>query len=124
MRALPILAAAVLLGGCGSHPRQPEGSSPDAEIAGAPPLAALTSASIALPEDDERFPGPHGALLDRTCLACHSVAMVRNQPPLTRKQWTATVTKMHEAYGAPFELSEVDAIVDALVRSKVAPTKP
>jgi hypothetical protein len=122
MRGLSLLAMTALLAGCGSPQRQH--NAPEAEVASAAPLAELTSASITLPADEETFPGPQGKLLDRTCLACHSVSMVRNQPPLTRQQWTATVTKMHDAYGAPFELSEVDAIVDALLASKVAPVKP
>ncbi len=83
------------------------------------PLASIQKASITLPEDAETFgEGEHAALLNRTCLACHSTSMIRYQPPLDRKTWTAEVTKMREAYGAPFAKEETGAIVEALMATQ------
>lgn len=111
-----IVALCALLAACG--PKQASNASePATEKADAPPLARISSASITLPPDDETFgEGLDADLLNRTCLACHSVSMVRYQPPMNRKQWTGTVTKMREAYDAPFEQSETPAIVEALMR--------
>jgi hypothetical protein len=116
IKACLTMAACALLAGCGSKQRS-DAPEPAATQSGAAPLASITSASITLPDDEETFgEGADGALLNRTCLACHSVTMVRYQPALNRKQWTATVTKMREAYGAPFDKSETPTIVDALLR--------
>lgn len=123
MRLALLLAPLMLLPSCHSEPRDPPPH--DAAVAqdGAKPLATIRSASIELPADEETFAeGPHGDVLNRTCLACHSATMVRYQPPLTRKQWTATVDKMREAYGAPFQKAETETIVDALVATQ--PSKP
>lgn len=98
-----------LLGACGGEPS----GEADASVA---PLAMLRSDSIALPADEETFgEGAEAALLNGKCLACHSVTMIRYQPPLDRKQWTAIVDKMREAYRAPIEPGETEAIVDALM---------
>lgn len=123
-RALPVLAMLALLAGCHSAATDDAdapgpGSAPESFA----PLSRIASSKIDLPSDDETFgEGPHAELLDRNCLACHSASMVRYQPPLNRKQWTATVTKMREAYDAPFAASETPAIVDALMAT--APSKP
>lgn len=114
----------LLLAACGSQPgatsTQPDTAAVDAKPAA---LTAIKSASIDLPADEETFgEGPHADILNQNCLACHSASMVRYQPPLTRKQWTATVDKMRKAYGAPFEKTQTVAIVDALVANQ--PTKP
>jgi cytochrome c5 len=122
MRVL-LVATSLLLAGCHSAPQERAGQANGAAPTGTAPLAAIRSASIELPADDETFGhGAQGDVLNRTCLACHSATMVRYQPPLTRKQWTATVDKMREAYGAPFQKSETAAIVDALVATQ--PFKP
>jgi len=123
----PLLLAPLLLAACHSEPEPatPEGAQDvSAAVPEHPaPLATIRSASIELPADEETFgDDAHGTLLNRTCLACHSTSMVKLQPPLTRKQWAATVDKMHDAYGAPFDKSEAPAIVDALVAT--APFKP
>jgi cytochrome c5 len=116
--------ALLLLAACGSSPdaasNQRDAAEPEAKSAS---LNAITSASIDLPADDATFgEGHHAEVLNQNCLACHSASMVRYQPPLTRKQWTATVDKMREAYGAPFEKAQTGTIVEALVATQ--PTKP
>jgi cytochrome c5 len=108
----------LLLAACGSRPDPASDTQDTTQVADAKPaaLTQIQSSSIDLPADDETFgEGPHAEVLNRTCLACHSASMVRYQPPLDRKQWTATVNKMREAYGAPFQASETTAIVDALM---------
>jgi hypothetical protein len=122
IKLLTPLFAIALLAGCGSRSDTPEDET-SAETTHMQPLAAIQKAGITLPDDTETFgEGPHADVLNRNCLACHSVSMVRYQPPLSRKQWTATVDKMRETYGAPIEASETGAIVDALMAT--APSKP
>ena len=124
MRLALFIAPILLLAGCHSAPReqQPEAQAETTSDSFAP-LGTIKSASIDLPADDETFgDAPQVEVLNRNCLACHSAAMVRIQPPLTTKQWTATVDKMREAYGAPFDKAETGAIVQALTATQ--PTKP
>ncbi|MDF0491339.1 hypothetical protein PX554_24800 [Sphingomonas sp. H39-1-10] len=72
----------------------------------------LTSAAIELPIDDAMYPaGPNADVINRNCASCHSPSMAMTQPPLTKAQWTATVTKMREAYHAPVPAADVPAIV-------------
>lgn len=109
MRLSCALLGLGLVAACGGKP------SGEAEATVAP-LAMIRSDSIALPADEETFgDDPQAAVLNGKCLACHSVTMIRYQPPLDRKQWTATVDKMREAYRAPIEPGETVAIVDALM---------
>jgi len=110
--------ALLLLAACGSRPDATTDAQDTAESVEEKPasLTRINSASIDLPADEETFgEGPDADILNRTCLACHSVSMIRYQPPLDRKQWTATVNKMRDAYGAPYSASETPAIVDALM---------
>ena len=124
MRLALFIAPILLLAGCHSAPReqQPEAQAETTSDSFAP-LGTIKSASIDLPADDETFgDSPQAQVLNTNCLACHSAAMVRTQPPLTAKQWTVTVDKMREAYGAPFDKSETGAIVQALTATQ--PSKP
>lgn len=116
MRAITIAPVLLALAACGSQPKDDGETLQGEGITQVASLATIQSASIDLPADEETFgKGPQAELLNRTCLACHSASMVRYQPPLNRKQWTATVDKMREAYAAPFEKGEREAIVDALM---------
>jgi len=77
----------------------------------APPkkAPAVSKVSITLPGDlDFTFKNAPGVdVVQANCLACHSSAYVSTQPILTQAQWTAEVTKMKVAYGAP--IADIDA---------------
>lgn len=105
MRAPP-LAILVLLAACGSPPGK------TAKEPSPAPLTEIRSARITLPDDTQTFGDP---VLDAHCTACHSATMVLYQPPLNRKAWEGVVTKMREAYKAPIDQAQTDAIVDALM---------
>jgi len=78
--------------------------------------ASPASVSVQLPPPQEAFPG--GAEAEparRHCLTCHSSDYIFTQPPLTRAQWTAEVTKMIKVYGAPIPGDAVAPIVQYLV---------
>jgi len=81
-------------------------------------LLAATSAivTINLPRPNIEFkPGPGADLATANCRTCHSAAYVYTQPPLTRVQWTAEVTKMKKVYGAPIDDANIAPIVDYLL---------
>lgn len=76
----------------------------------------LKSVSVDLPTSDRLFPaGPGSDAVNSTCLACHSAAMVLDQPTLSKAQWHAEVEKMITTYKAPIDPADVDAIVGYLV---------
>jgi sulfite dehydrogenase (cytochrome) subunit B len=78
----------------------------------APPQSTVT---IALPNVGPTFkPGPGVALAQANCATCHSAAYVATQPPLSATQWTAEVTKMRKAYGAPIPDDAVAGLVQYL----------
>ena len=82
----------------------------------------LTSESVVFPSSAELFPGGADAqVVNANCLACHSVGMVLNQPPLSQAAWQAEVTKMIKLYKAPISETNVPAIVDYLANMKPQP---
>lgn len=82
----------------------------------------LTSVSVDLPMGDRAFPDGKGAdAVTNNCLACHSAGMVLNQPKLPEATWAAIVAKMMNAYKAPVDPADVNAIVGYLASMKVAP---
>ena len=48
------------------------------------------------------------------CSVCHSTDYITMQPKFSRAQWTATVTKMIKAFGAPIPLDDADTIINYL----------
>lgn len=117
MRVPFALLGLLLTMACDGEPQkvQPSPVSPGAKTVFAP-VVALRSDNITLPPDDQNFgEGAQAALLNSKCTACHSTTMIRYQPRLDRKQWTAIVDKMRDAYRAPIAPGETEAIVDALV---------
>lgn len=98
----------------------------DQVMAAAPPPASvsaagvtLSSVSVELPASERMFPDDAGAdAANNNCLACHSAAMVLNQPAMSRPAWQAEVNKMRTLFKAPVDEGDVPAIVDYLVRIK------
>jgi hypothetical protein len=92
----------------------------------APPSARaapfeLKSVKAELPTGDRMFPeGPGSDAINSNCLACHSAAMVLNQPALPRSVWAAEVNKMINVFKAPVDPNDIGAIVDYLGRLKGA----
>lgn len=87
-----------------------------AALAATTPAPPRGTASIALPGDAGTAfkDAPGVANAQRACLTCHSAAYVTMQPPFTNAQWTAEVTKMRAAYGAPIPDDAVKPIADYL----------
>ena len=80
----------------------------------------LTSVSVDLPVGDRTFPDGKGVdAVNNNCLACHSAGMVLNQPKLSEAAWAGVVAKMINAYKAPVDPADVDAIVAYLAAMKV-----
>lgn len=69
------------------------------------------------PETARLKPGPGADLVTGSCFLCHSVDYISTQPPLTRDQWKASITKMQQKYGAPVATNNVDALLDYLVNN-------
>ena len=91
-----------------------------------PTLAALAIAAddwTLPPEKPVLKPIPGVELVQSNCLICHSTEYITTQPPLTREQWKASVTKMQQKYAAPIAAESVEPLADYLVRSygRVAP---
>jgi mono/diheme cytochrome c family protein len=82
-------------------------------LIGAAPAGVV---SIKLPPAIVPFKaGPGVALANANCLTCHSAAYVYTQPRMTAAQWTAEVTKMKNAYGAPIAPTDIAALAAYLV---------
>jgi hypothetical protein len=78
--------------------------------------------SVTLPPPNVQLnPGPNLALAQGKCLICHSADYIYTQPPLTAKQWTAEVTKMQKAYGAPIADADIGPLVDYLMSQNGKP---
>ena len=58
---------------------------------------------------------PGVELVTAQCLLCHSVDYITTQPPLSRAQWQAALTKMQQKYGAPLPVTSTNALLDYLV---------
>jgi hypothetical protein len=83
---------------------------------------ADTNGTIVLPPPNNTLKdGPNVALAQTKCLICHSADYIYMQPPLTRKQWTAEVTKMQKTYGAPIADADVAPLVDYLMSQNGKP---
>jgi mono/diheme cytochrome c family protein len=81
----------------------------------ATPTTAAILRSITLPHFEPDLPVEPGRReFIAGCASCHSPRYITMQPPFTRHQWEATVSKMAKAYGAPIDEEQVRAIVDYL----------
>jgi len=83
------------------------------------------SAATAIAVEDWTLPGetpalkstPGAELVQANCLICHSTEYITSQPPLTREQWKASVTKMQQKFGAPLTAENVEPLLDYLTSS-------
>ena len=82
-------------------------------------VAAASPVSYELPPETAALaPGPNLSVAQGNCLGCHSADYITTQPralPNPKAFWTAEVTKMQKAYGAPIASSDAPMIVDYLV---------
>ncbi len=90
-------------------------------------LTAFTAVAVAedwtLPAEKPVFKSGAGAeLVQSNCLICHSSEYITTQPPMTRDQWKASVTKMQQKYGAPLAAEAVEPLLDYLLASYGKPT--
>ena len=80
------------------------------------PVIAADIVSITLPEDHDSFKeGPHLDLAQGFCAACHAPDYVYMQPPLTKAQWRAEVTKMQQTFHCPVTDDAIDGLVAYLM---------
>ena len=71
---------------------------------------------LTLPQIDPALaPGEGQNIVLVQCGVCHTPHYIFNQPPFSRKVWTAEVTKMRTTYGAPISDKDAAKIVDYLV---------
>jgi len=89
-------------------------------LATAGSIPALAASRVyQLPDETAGLaPGPNLDLVQGNCGGCHSSEYISTQPrrlPNAKAFWTAEVTKMQHAYGAPVEDADVAKIVDYLV---------
>jgi len=83
-------------------------------------LAATLIASSALADEQviKLKPGPGLDKVEANCQACHSLAYIpMNSPFLSAAGWSATVTKMIKALGAPIDDADAKAIADYLAKN-------
>ena len=81
----------------------------------APPQPVFKPKSVTVPSPGAYFQGTGAAVLNQNCVTCHSAGFVNHQPVLAPATWTAEVTKMKKAFGAPYASAEIPKVVDALV---------
>lgn len=94
-------------------------------------FAALGSITAAIAADQWRLPdekpsfksAPGAELAQANCIMCHSHEYITTQPPFTREQWKASVTKMQQKYGAPIVPEAVDPLLDYLAGNYGKPAK-
>jgi len=62
--------------------------------------------------------GPGLDKVEANCQACHSLAYIpMNSPFLNAAGWSATVTKMIKAFGAPIDDGDAKAIAEYLAKN-------
>lgn len=82
--------------------------------------AAIAGAMTAAAEEKPVVlkPGAGRETVEGNCSACHSLDyIVMNSPFLTAAGWTAEVTKMIKAFGAPISEADAKVIADYLARN-------
>lgn len=81
-------------------------------------LAAGLTAAAAQEQTITLKPGPGLDKVQANCSACHSLDYIQmNSPFLNAAGWTAEVTKMIKAMGAPIGDDDAKAIIDYLTKN-------
>ena len=82
---------------------------------------AFVATLIALPAaaaDVQLKKGPGLDKVEANCQACHTLAYIpMNSPFLNAAGWSATVTKMIKAFGAPIDDGDAKAIAEYLAKN-------
>ena len=82
---------------------------------------AFVAALIALPAaaaDVQLKKGPGLDMVEANCQACHTLAYIpMNSPFLNAAGWSAAVTKMIKAFGAPIDDADAKAIAEYLAKN-------
>ncbi len=85
-------------------------------IALAAAAALFTSGATA--QEVKLKPGPGLDKVEANCQACHSLSYIQmNSPFLNAAGWSATVTKMVKAFGAPIDDGDAKAIAEYLTKN-------
>ena len=80
-------------------------------------MAALALTALAQESTVQLKDGP-GRDKANACLACHSVDYIQmNSKFMDKAAWTASVNKMINAFGAPIDKGDVDAIAAYLAQN-------
>ena len=80
-------------------------------------IAALALTALAQESTVQLKDGP-GRDKANACLACHSVDYIQmNSKFMDKAGWTASVNKMINAFGAPIDKGDVDAIAAYLAQN-------
>jgi hypothetical protein len=88
-------------------------------------IAVLFAAAPALAQEAILKKGPGVDDVTVTCGICHTLNYIRmNSPFLTPAGWKGEVTKMQQAFGAPFDDETAGEIVKYLSANYAAPPKP
>jgi sulfite dehydrogenase (cytochrome) subunit B len=88
-------------------------------VAGAALVAILIAPPVIAQEQEIKLkPGPGLEKVEGNCGACHSLAYIpMNSPFMNAAAWTAEVTKMIKAMGAPIDDADAKAIADYLAKN-------
>ena len=79
-------------------------------------ILVLTAAAVAAQEKPVPLKDAAGrAVTENLCSGCHSPDYIRiNAPFMNRQTWTAEVNKMIQAFGAPIQMGDANAIIEYL----------
>jgi len=76
---------------------------------------AISASAFAVETPITLKEGPGRAAVENLCGGCHSLDYIRiNAPFMNRQTWTAEVTKMINAFGAPIAQNDANVIIDYL----------
>ena len=80
------------------------------------PAPYVQAKTIELPHLQPILPPGRGLeAVQINCVTCHSPRLITNQPDFTRAQWTDTVHKMVNTFGAHVTPEDQEKIIDYLV---------